>query len=175
MILQSIIFTQYNLKQGIKKFGDQGKAAVLTKLQQLHDREVMSPVNKYNLMPNERKCALQYLMFLKEKRTGTIKGRGCADGRPQREYMTKQETSSPTVATEAFILTCVIDAIEGRDVANCDIPGALMQSDMKGKVIMKLEGVMAEVILKLDPKLYKQFVTKENGKYGTLQAALLFW
>jgi hypothetical protein len=33
VILQSIIMTQYNLKQGIRKFGDEGKAAVLTELQ----------------------------------------------------------------------------------------------------------------------------------------------
>jgi hypothetical protein len=126
-------------------------------------------------------------MFLKEKRCGTIKkGRGGADGRSQRGYMTKEETSSPTVATEALILTCVIDAIERRNIATCDIPGAFMQSDMKGKVVMKLEGVMAEVILKIDQTKYKKHVTKENGKdviyviltkalFGTLQAALLFW
>jgi hypothetical protein len=186
VILQSIIMTQYNLKQGIKKFGNDGKAAVMAELQQLYDRDVMEPVGKYDLTPAERKGALRYLMFLKEKRDGLIKGRGCADGRPQREYMTKEETSSPTVATEALLLSCVIDAIEGRDVATCDIPGAFMQSDMKGKVIMKLEGVMAEVILKIDPKKYSKYVAKENGKdviyviltkalYGTLQAALLFW
>ncbi len=146
----------------------------------------MIPINKYDLTATERKGALRYLMFLKEKRCGTIKGRGCADGRPQRDYMTKQETSSPTVATEALMLTCVVDAIEGRDVATCDIPGAFMQSDMKGKVVMKLEGVMAEVIVQIDPKLYTKYIEKENGKdviyvilqkalYGTLQAALLFW
>ena len=67
--------TQYNLKQGIKKFGDSGKAAVLTELQQLYDQKVMRPVNKYDLTPAERKGALRYLMFLKEKRCGTIKGR----------------------------------------------------------------------------------------------------
>ncbi len=61
-----------------------------------------------------------------------------------------------------------------------------MQSDRKGKVIMKLEGVMAEAIIKIDPKKHKKFVTMENGKqvvcviltkalYDTLQAALLFW
>jgi hypothetical protein len=153
--------TQYNLKQGIKKFGDNGKAAVLVELRQLYDRNVMEPVRKSDLTPAERKGALRYLMFLKEKRTGQIKGRGCADGRFQRKYMSKEETSSPTVATEALILSCVIDAIEERDVATCDIPGAFMQSDMKGKVIMKLEGVMAEVIIKIDPKLYTRFVTKE--------------
>jgi hypothetical protein len=66
--------TKYNLKQGIRKFGDKGKVAVLTELQQLYDRDVMPPVNKYNLTPEERKGALRYLMFLKEKRCGTIKG-----------------------------------------------------------------------------------------------------
>jgi hypothetical protein len=100
--------------------------------------------------------------------------------------MSKEETSSPTVATEALILTCVIDAMEGRDAATCDIPGAFMQSDMKGKVVMKLKGVMAKVILKINPQKYTKHVVKENGKdviyvilqkalYGTLQAALLFW
>eukprot|EP00543_Licmophora_paradoxa_P007541 CAMPEP_0202452696 /NCGR_PEP_ID=MMETSP1360-20130828/10839_1 /ASSEMBLY_ACC=CAM_ASM_000848 /TAXON_ID=515479 /ORGANISM="Licmophora paradoxa, Strain CCMP2313" /LENGTH=66 /DNA_ID=CAMNT_0049071581 /DNA_START=97 /DNA_END=298 /DNA_ORIENTATION=+ len=29
LILEGIIFTQYNLKQGIQRFGDRGKAAVL--------------------------------------------------------------------------------------------------------------------------------------------------
>jgi hypothetical protein len=51
--------TQYNLKQGIKKFGDVGKAAVLVELQQLYDRDVMRPVMKYNLTPTERKGALR--------------------------------------------------------------------------------------------------------------------
>jgi hypothetical protein len=81
--------TQYNLKQGIKVFGNKGKEAVLVELQQLYDRDVMTPVNKYDLTAEERKVALPYLMFLKEKCCGTIKGRGCADGRPQRDYMTK--------------------------------------------------------------------------------------
>jgi hypothetical protein len=165
---------------------DDGKAAVLVELQQLCDRDVMQPVNKCNLTPAERKRALRCLMFLKEMRCGTIKGRGCADGRSQRAHMTKEETSSPTVATEALMLSCVIDAAENRDVATCDIPGAFMQSDVKGKVVMKPEGAMAEVILKIDPKQHAKYVEKENGKdvtyvilakalHGTLKAALLFW
>jgi hypothetical protein len=63
VILQSIIMTQYNLKQGVRKFGDKGKEAVLTELQQLYDRDVMTPVNKYDLTPEKRKGALRYLMF----------------------------------------------------------------------------------------------------------------
>jgi hypothetical protein len=130
LILENIVMTQYNMKQGIKKFGKKGKQAVLAELQQRYDRELMEPVNKYDLTGEERKGALRYLVFLKEKSCGLIKGRGCADGRPQRDYIAKDETASLTVATEVLILTCLIDAIEGQDVATCDIPGSFMQSDM---------------------------------------------
>jgi hypothetical protein len=164
VILQSIIMTQYNLKQGIKKFGTKGKDAVVAELRQLHNRDVMEPVDKYDLIAEERRGALRYLMFLKEKRCGKIKGRGCADGRPQRDYMTEEDTSSPTVATEALILTCLVDAIEGRDVATCDIPGAFMQSKMEGKVVMKLEGVMADMILKINPLKYEKYTKYERGQ-----------
>jgi hypothetical protein len=156
--------TQYNLRQGIEKFGTKGKDAVLEELQQLYDQDVMEPIDKNELSPEERKGALCYLMFLKEKRCGKIKGRGCADGRPQRDYMSKEDTSSPTVATEALMLTCIIDAIEKQDVTTCDIPGAFMQLDMKGKVIMKLEGVMAKVIIKIDPNKYEKYTVHECGK-----------
>ena len=42
---------------------------------------------------------LSYLMFLKRKMTGDIKARGCDGSRPQREYISKEESSSPTVST----------------------------------------------------------------------------
>jgi hypothetical protein len=103
-------------------------------------------------------------MILKGKRCGTMKGRGCANGRSQREYMMKEENLSPTVATEALLLTCVIDAVEKRDITTCGIPGLFMRSDMKGKVVMKLKRVIAEIILKIDPKKHTKYVAKENGK-----------
>jgi hypothetical protein len=137
-------------------------------------------------MRDQKRKALQYLMFLKKKRCGMVKGRGCADGRKQREHTTKDETSSPTVATESLMLSCIIDAKERRDIATADIPGAFMQADMEGEVHMKMEGTMAELLVKLDPKLYYKCVQTQHGKsvmyaklkkalYGTLQAALLFW
>jgi hypothetical protein len=46
--------------------------------------------------------ALSYLMFLKRKRDGTVKARGCDDGRPQREYISKDDLSSPTVSIYAL-------------------------------------------------------------------------
>ena len=39
------------------------------------------PRHLKQIPPKEQKMVLEYLMFLKEKRTGQIKGRGCADGK----------------------------------------------------------------------------------------------
>ena len=43
--------------------------------------------------------------------------------------MTKEDTASPTVSTEAVILTAAIDAKEKRDVLSMDIPNAFVQTD----------------------------------------------
>jgi len=43
---------------------------------------------------------LQYLLYLKEKCDSMIKAWGCADGRLQREYITKSETTLPSVTLE---------------------------------------------------------------------------
>ena len=179
---------QYGVRQGIKIFGDDGIDAVLKELKQLHDRVVVTPVDP-NTMSDELKAnALPYLMFLKRKRCGSIKGRGCADGRRQREFISREEASSPTVSLHALILSCMIDAIEGRDVATADIPGAFLQTDMPEDEIVhiRLDGTMAELLCRLDPNLYapcmitrgrtKVLYAKANKAiYGTLRAALLFW
>ena len=185
-VFTSTILSQHSMKKGIKLYGDAGVEAVLKELQQLHDRKVLEPKEAKSLSSSERKAALQYLMFLKEKRNGTIKGCGCADDRKQREYINKEEASSPTVAVESVMISCTIDAKERRDVATIYIPGAFMQADMEDIVHMKLEGTMAELLVKIDPELYQKYIQVENGKtvlyvelrkalYGTLKAALLFW
>ena len=95
--------------------------------------------------------------------------------------------SSPTVSLEAMMLTCAIDAKEGRHVAVTDILGAFLHADMDQDVHMILEGEIAELIVKLEPSFYRKYVWKnKQGKpmlyvqlkkalYRTLQAALLFW
>ena len=50
-------------------------------------------------------------MFLKRKWCGKIKGDGCADGRKQRAYITKEDSTAPMVSTEAVFLTAVINAM----------------------------------------------------------------
>jgi hypothetical protein len=56
-------------------------------------------------------------MFLEQKQDGNIKGRTVAGGNKQQDYISKEDASSPTVATESVLLSCIIDAEEERDVA----------------------------------------------------------
>ena len=158
--LITMILTQYHVSKGIEFFGEPGVSAVPKELKQLHDRMVMDPKNADEMTTSKKNAALQYLMFLKEKRCGKIKVRGCVDVIKQRKYLTKDDTSAPTVATEALVLTCIIDAMDHRKVSTVVIPGLFMQADMEGEILhMKLEGKMAELLTKLDPKLYQKYGT----------------
>ena len=108
-------------------------------------------------------------MYLKQKRCGRIKGRGCADGRKQRLYKTKDETLSLTVSTEAFFFNSLIDAEEDQKVVTVDTPGAFMHSDMDEELVhMRLSGPMAELLVRVDPAKYPQYVVKDKKGNDTL-------
>ena len=102
--------------------------------------------------------------------------------------MSKEDTASPTVATESLILSCMIDAFEHRDTGTIDIPGAFLQTEyIRGDMHVRIEGPMLDLLIKLDPAHYTKYIhTYPNGKkvliseirkamYGTLNASLLFW
>ena len=66
------------------------------------------------------------------------------------------------MATEALFLTCLINVMEYKEVATVDIPGAFIQADMEGETVnMKLEGKMADLLMKINPKLYRKYTTKK--------------
>ena len=67
-------------------------------------------------------------MFLKLKRDVKIKGWAFASGNKQRDFVSKEEASSSTVATGVVLRSCVIDAQEHRDVATIDIPNEFIQT-----------------------------------------------
>ena len=85
-----------------------------------------------------QKEALSYLMFLKRKRCGKLKARGCADERPQQEYITREESSSPTVSLYALMGLCVMDTMDDWAVITIDIPGAFLQGDCGLKMNIQL-------------------------------------
>ena len=117
---------------------------------QLYKRTVFKPCLLKELTQEEKKKALESLIFIKEKRDGTFT---CADEK-QRGHISKEEAVSPIVLLEAVLLTCVLKAKENRDVAIIDIPNAFAQTEWQGKkVLIKLRRCMAELMVCTNPSL----------------------
>ena len=78
-----------------------------------------------------------------------MKTRGSADGRPQQEYITKEESSSPTVSLYALMGSCLMDTIDKRKVINVNILGAFLQGDWpqdEHPGYIMFEGIMMNMI-----------------------------
>ena len=96
----------------------------------------------------QRQRALRLLQLIKLKRCGKVKGRTCADGRKQRNYISKEDAKSPTVTGEGLILSFVTDAFEGRKVVTCDVPGAFLHSDVVGDVFVVVDGTLVDILIR---------------------------
>ena len=101
------------------------------------------------------------------------------DGRKQQAYITKEESTSPTISTETVFLMAIIDAWE-----NCKV--AVLDVNMEELVHVQLQGEMVDKLLEIDHDLCSSYVTVDKGEkvmyvellkalYGTLRAARLFW
>jgi hypothetical protein len=79
-------------------------------------------------------------------------GNAVARGNKQQDYISKEDASSPTITTEAILLSCIIDAEEGRDVAVIDIPNAFIQmqvEDEEDMAIIKIRGVIMDILVQI--------------------------
>jgi hypothetical protein len=105
---------------------------------------------------DDRRKALTSLMFLTKKQSGEIKARACANGSTQRIHIEKEEA---TITTDAIFIQSTIFAHKQRDVALYNIPGAFLQTNNLNFVLMHLGGILAELMVKVAPKLYCKYVT----------------
>ncbi len=104
-------------------------------------------------------------MFVKKKSSGVIKARKVAGGNKQRDFISKESASSPTVATELVLLTSMIDSLEDRDVAIVDIPNAFIQTiveDDEENIVMRIRGHMVDVLIKVAPKVYGPYIKADK-------------
>jgi hypothetical protein len=157
----------YSLMKAVKKFGNKGKEAALDEMKQLHDRVVFEPISVEEMTPLERKRAMESLIFVTEKKDGRMKGRFCANGSTQREYIDRDEAASPTASTDSILITGVIDAKQQRDVMTADIPNAFVQTDIQAKekgqrVIMKIRGPLVDLLLEISSEVYSNYVIYES-------------
>ena len=105
-----IMMTQLSLKTGIRTWGKRARAAAYKEMNQLHQRNTFKPMHYKDLTSYQKQMLLESHMFLKEKRDSKIKGRTVAGGDKQRDYISKEDVSLPTVSNEAVLLTCIVDA-----------------------------------------------------------------
>jgi len=178
---------QYYINQGLKKFGEAGKAGVDKELKQMLMRNCFTPEFVKDMTESERKKAQVAMMLLAEKHTGEIKGRLVYRGDGTREWLSREDTASPTASQEAITTTCVVDAHEGRDMMSLDVPNAFIQTfmpeikDGEERIYMKITGIMVQILIDMAPE-YREYVVLENGKrviyvkvlraiYGMLQSS----
>ena len=138
----------------------------------------------------EKRQAQMALTHLTEKQDESIKGRTVHNGKPTREWLSREESASLTASIEGTFLTALTDAWEQHDAMSSDTPNTFMQAKLKWKsgqarVIMKIAGVLVELLSKKAPHTHKGFVELEHGEKvthlvtlkaicGMLESALLW-
>jgi hypothetical protein len=181
---------QLSVKAALREWGDNAKAAGEKEVNQLNWQETFVPRQMSELTAEQQTKILQSHMFIGQKQTGETKARMVAGGNTQRGHVTKEELSSPTVSTNAVLLTLIVNAHKGRDVAVIDILNAFIQTqvdDAKDRVMICITGVIVDWLVKVAPKVYALYVgTNSKGVkrllvecykaiYGTMVAGLLYY
>ena len=150
------------MKAGLKAWGKGAEKAVKAEMKQRHLRETFVPKHWHKLTDSQKREVLESHLFLKQKRDGTIKGRAVAGGNKQRDFISKEDASSPMVCTEAVLLSSTIDTEEQRKVAVVDILNAFIQTrieDEKDMAITRVRGLLVDILLELAPEFYSEYVT----------------
>jgi hypothetical protein len=159
---------QYLLNKGLKIFRQKGPDAFKKELNQLHRRSCFTPKSIAEMTQIEQRKPQQALMFLGEKRDGTVKGRMVYNRKPTREWLSREDSASPIAALKSIMLTAVIDAHEERDLMTWDIPNAFIEAlmpevkDRDERVMMKITGVLVDMLVRLNPELYGPYVVYER-------------
>ena len=133
-------------------------------MKQLHDRVMFEPISSNDLTKKEKKRATESLILLLHKRSSKIKVRMVANGITQRAYTECDDTSSPTEAINAIIITGVIEAKQGRDLMINDIPNDFVQTPVfqdEGDtiIIMKIQGALVYILCNISREIHKPYVS----------------
>ena len=175
-----------------KVFGKEANEAAMKELDQLHRHGCHTPIDPATLSIIEKIRAQTAMMLVTQKRDKTVKGRCVYNGSKTRPFFAREDTASTTVSQEAIFLTAVIAANENHDIMTGDIPNAFIQANLdpvcdgEACTIMKIRGVLVDLLVRVAPEIYGPFVVLEKGKrvlylevmkalYGMLRAALLWY
>jgi hypothetical protein len=142
----------------------------MKEIDQLHNRTCFALLKVKEMKPSKRKKAQMALMFLTEKRDKSVKGRMVYNRKSTREWLSQEDTASPTAALENILIPGVIEEKEERDVMTWDIPNAFIQAYLPKKepgedrAVMKITGVLVDMLVNINLESYGPAVVLENQK-----------
>ena len=92
--------TQMSANRGIKLFGEKAVAAIFKELKQLNNgvlpgNPVIVPIDIESLTEEDKRKSLEAVNLIKVKRCGKIKGRTCANGSRQRNFVKAEDNFAP--------------------------------------------------------------------------------
>jgi Reverse transcriptase (RNA-dependent DNA polymerase) len=178
-----------SVKMAMRDRGEEARPVIMAEIQQMVDKRVWHGVHLKNLSHEQRKRIIRSKMFLKDKYLASgafdrFKARLVAGGDMQDKSL-YEELSSPTAATSSVLAVAAIAAKEGRRVVTIDIGGAFLNAKMPDtgiKVHMRLDSMMTELLLKIDPSyaVYLEprgtvVVELDKALYGCVEAAALWY
>jgi len=177
-----------SVKMAMRDRGEEARPVIMAEIQQMVDKRVWHGVHLKNLSHEQRKRIIRSKMFLKDKYLASgafdrFKARLVAGGDMQDKSL-YEELSPPTAATSSVLAVAAIAAKEGRRVVTIDIGGAFLNAKMPDtgiKVHMRLDSMMTELLLKIDPSysVYLEprgtvVVNLDKALYGCVEAAALW-
>ena len=130
------------MKVAVKTMGDRALRAIFDEVNQMVSKSVWHPVHKHHLVSGDKNKLIRSSCFLKEKYDAAggfdkIKARIVAGGNGQDKTLySKEETSSPTVATASLYTILALAGHESRHAITLDIGGAYLNAVMPaGKTV----------------------------------------
>ena len=114
---------------------------------------------------------MESLIFLVQRISSKIKARAVANVSTQRAYTDRDKETSTTAASDAIIITGVIESKQYRDVMINYIPNAFVQTPVPQDegdeiIIIKIWVALTEVLCDISPEIYDLYVRfdKKNGE-----------
>jgi len=159
------VLTQMTAKAGTRIYGEEAVQALMQKFSQLEDLGFFLAKSANELTREQKGEALQAINLITKKRDGRIKGRTVADGSVQKDLYEKSQTASPTVSTDALLISLIVNAHEQSDVAVADVVAAYLKAYMNDYILLKFTGDAVDIMCKMIQSMRNMLLWSQGGRY----------
>lgn len=142
-----MVLTQLSMARGLKMWGRQAELAIDAEMKQLQWHNTVKLVGWQDLSISQEDLELHLFFFLKQKSTGKVKACHVAGGSKQRDFISKEDTSSLSAVTKSIILTSIVDVNKSRKDILVNISNMCIQTRVddhqKDCVAIQVQGFMS--------------------------------